>query len=166
MIDRKEFKELNQELRTIGKNLVNTKDRIPSGLNRELIIGANKIRNTVILSMKNTPKTGRYYRRGKSGKYHIASSPGNPPAIDYGELVRSIMFDVQDWEMEVGSFGGAPYAPFLEEGTFGKSVGRSGGQIGNVAPRPFLAPAVEKHRQEIIDAVGNAAFDVIKMGFK
>ena len=46
----------------------------------ELIASGEELRNEMILSMRNTPKTGRVYRRGN--KTHIASSPGNPPAID------------------------------------------------------------------------------------
>ena len=39
--------------------------------------------------MRNTPKTGNTYTK-KDGKKHIASSEGNPPAIDTGRLVGSI----------------------------------------------------------------------------
>ena len=49
---------------------------------------ANHFRNLITLGMRNTPKTGREYKRGK--KTHIASSAGNPPAIDSTRLVSSI----------------------------------------------------------------------------
>ncbi len=154
MIDSEEMNKLNRDLDKIGKKLFESVAEIPDSVTRELAIGANDIRNTIITSMRDTPKTGRTYRRGKSGKVHTASSPGNPPAIDYGELVRSIMFDVRDMEIEVGSMGGAPYAVFLEEGT------------AKMEARPFLDPAVIQHKQAIIDRVGDVAFEVIKGSFK
>ena len=49
---------------------------------------ANYFRNEVMKDMRNTPKTGNTYKRGK--KTHTASSEGNPPAIDTGRLVSSI----------------------------------------------------------------------------
>ncbi len=45
--------------------------------------------NEVKRGMQRTPKTGEKYRKGK--KIHIASSEGNPPAIDTGRLVSSIL---------------------------------------------------------------------------
>jgi len=152
--DSKELGKLNKKLDKIGQNLFKAAKEIPDSVTRELALGANDIRNTVITSMRDTPKTGRHYRRGKGGKVHIASSPGNPPAIDYGELVRSIMFNVGNMEVEVGSIGGAPYSIFLEEGT------------EKMEARPFLGPAVDKHEKEILERVGNTAFEVIKGGFK
>ena len=48
----------------------------------------NNFRRDITMNMRNTPKTGNTYERG--GKTHIASSAGNPPAIDTGRLVSSI----------------------------------------------------------------------------
>ena len=50
---------------------------------------ANYFRNEITKDMRNTPKTGNTYTK-KDGKKHIASSKGNPPAIDTGRLVGSI----------------------------------------------------------------------------
>lgn len=93
-----------------------------------LVEGANAIRNNMILGMQRTPKTGKKYKRGK--RWHIASSPGNRPAIDTGQLLRSIVMDVRIDEVEVGVKSGAPYAKYLEEGT------------KKMKARPFLAPAI------------------------
>ena len=103
-----------------------------------LVQGANKIRNHMIQGMRDTPKSGLKYRRG--GRWHIASSPGNPPAIDSGELIRSLVMDAGDDWVQVGSKSGAPYAVFLEEGT-GVTSSKSGGMSANILPRPFMAPA-------------------------
>ena len=154
MIDSKELTKLNAKLNKIGKELESAGKEFSNPVTRELVIGANEIRNTIILSMRNTPQTGRKYRRGKSGGIHIASSPGNPPAIDSGELLRSIVYDVRDMEVEIGNEAGAPYGRFLEEGT------------KKMEARPWLAPAVEKHKDPIINSVGKIAFEIIGKSFE
>lgn len=61
------------------------------------------------------PKTGRVYLR--SGRNHQASAPREAPASDTGRLVRSANYRVSSWRsMTVGEK--APYAVYLEEGTF------------------------------------------------
>ncbi|OGC76308.1 hypothetical protein A2619_05835 [candidate division WWE3 bacterium RIFOXYD1_FULL_39_9] len=101
-----------------------------------LVWGANRIRNRMINLMRHTPKTGKKYRRGK--KWHIASSPGNAPAVDRGQLIRSIVMDEGIDYVEVGVKSGAPYAAALEEGT--SKAGR--GRKTKILPRPFLKPSV------------------------
>ena len=54
-------------------------------VNRVAVYFQNEIKR----GMQKTPKTGNIYPRGK--KKHIASSEGNPPAIDTGRLVSSIL---------------------------------------------------------------------------
>lgn len=161
--------KLNRDLNKIGEKLFQSVQKMPAGVTKELAIGVNDIRNTIIVSMQNTPQTGRAYRRGK--KIHIASSPGNPPAIDFGELVRSIMYDVRSMEIEVGSEAGAPYAEYLEGGTTRTKITSTSDllystQIGNIEPRPFVKPAVLKHHEEILDNVGKTAFEIIGDAFK
>ena len=61
---------------------------------------------------------------------HRASSPGEPPATDLGDLVGSVkgeMIDDLHGFVEVGM----EYGIYLEYGT------------GSIAPRPFFAPSVE-----------------------
>jgi len=152
MMDTKELDKLNRDLKKIGEKLYKTAVETPDTITRELALGATDIRNTIVMSMRNTPKTGRWYKRGK--KKHRASSPGNPPAIDRGKLVRSIMFNVRDMEVEIGAIGGAPYAESLEFGT------------KKMEPRPFLDPAVKKHAPEIVEIVGQKVFEVIKKPFE
>ncbi len=91
-----------------------------------LVQGANNIRNKMINRMRRTPKTGKRYKRGK--RWHIASSPGNAPAVDTGQLIRSIVMDERIDEIEVGVKSGAPYAIYLED--------------PDVLNRPSLTPAV------------------------
>jgi len=163
MIEDKRLDKLNKKLDKIAGELFKKVDEIPDAITQRLGQGAIDIRNTIIMSMRNTPKTGKHYRRGK--KTHIASSPGNPPAIDSGELVRSIMFDVRKMEIEVGVEGGAPYAEYLEAGTHMFSPEHLL-TSKKMEPRPFLGPAVEKHHKEIIDDIGESVFELIKKPFK
>jgi len=119
-------------------DLLNFNTKELEDIHFRLVQGANKIRSHMIRGMQNTPKSGLKYRRG--GKWHIASSPGNPPAIDSGELIRSLVMDKGLDFVEVGSKSGAPHAVFLEGGT-GITSSRSGGTAANILARPFMAPA-------------------------
>jgi hypothetical protein len=155
MIDSKELAQLNRELSEIGRDLAAAAIDIPNEITRELAIGANDIRNTIIKSMRDTKRAPWSYPRGK-GRTHHPSAPGSPPAIDFGELVRTIMFDVRALEVEIGSYGGAPYADDLEFGNPSR----------HLRPRPFLDPAVKKHREEIVDKVGKGAFEIMSRPFR
>ena len=152
MIDSKSLKELNKKLDKIGKKLVNVVEEVPTAVTQELAIGANDIRNTIINSMMREKKTGLPYRRGKN--IHIASAPGEAPAVDFGELVRSIMFDVREMEVEVGNEAGAPYGVFLEKGT------------EHIEPRPWLEPAVNEHFAGILSRVGKVSFEIMGKPFE
>lgn len=152
MIDSEALKKLNRKLDKIGKKLMGVVKEIPNPITQELAIGASNIRNTIITSMQRDKKTGKKYRRGK--KEHQASAPGEAPAVDYGELLRSIMFDVREMEVEVGNEAGAPYGKFLEEGT------------KHIEPRPWLEPAVSEHFAGILSRVGKVSFEIMGKPFE
>lgn len=71
---------------------------------------------------------GRVYRRG--GKRHVASTPGNFPAVDSGRLAGSIGYDAATRQVRIGA--GVEYAGFVNDGT------------SRMAARPFLEPGVDK----------------------
>lgn len=121
-------------------------------IENEIITGANNIRNRIILSMRNTPRTGRINKRIKKGSrkrdgvriFKSAnvirrSSPGNPPAPDFGDLIGRIIVNkrLSRGEVEVGAGRTSAkgkallYAPHLEKGT------------ENMKARPFLEPAAD-----------------------
>ena len=69
------------------------------------------------------PKSGRAYPRGKDG-VHIASAPGESPAVDSGNLTGSIAVLMESTlEARIGT--PIEYAAYLEEGT------------SRMAPRPL-----------------------------
>jgi len=129
---------VNPEVKQINLRLVKWNDWALNQIHFRLVEGANNIRNKMIHLMQHTPKTGKKYKRGK--KWHIASSPGNAPAVDKGQLIRSIVMEARKDEIEVGVKSGAPYGKWLEQGT------------PKMGARPFLKPAADaeipriKHR--------------------
>ena len=77
-------------------------------------------------------KSGTIYKRG--GISHVASAPGEPPAIDTGQLIGSVRvtrLEAMRWAVGAGD---TEYAAHLEYGT------------RKMAARPFLRPAAERAR--------------------
>lgn len=100
------------------------------------------------LAIERTAKTsmarkgrGRWYRnRGKGLGDHRASAPGDPPATDTGRLRSSITTDLHDLVRLSATVGtDVAYGRYLEFGTV------------NMAARPWLRPAYEKHVPEFIE---------------
>lgn len=150
MIDPQEIERLNRKISLVSENLINNIGKMPDSITKKLAIGANDIRNTIIKSMRNTKKSSKT----SIGTNHFPSLPEHPPAIDTGELLRSIMFDIRKFEIEVGVVAGAPYGKFLEFGT------------KKMKERPFLEPAIEKHKDKIFKSVGDDIFEIIKESFE
>lgn len=66
------------------------------------------------------PKSGRRYRIGRGRRrFHIASAPGEPPAVRTGFLRSNIRSGTRRTTFGVEGLVGSNvvYAPFLEEGT-------------------------------------------------
>lgn len=78
-------------------------------------------------------KSGRIYRS------HQASAPGEAPAIDTAELLRSIKTDVQGASASVGT--NSKYAEYLENGTT------------KMAARPVWVPETEKMQDDFVEGV-------------
>lgn len=88
---------------------------------------------------------GRPYRVSKTGRLHIASAPGEPPAVLYGRLRNSIAHTDPAWdrdtvESETGT--NVRYARRLEHG------GRDRRGV-YIAPRPYFRPAIEQAEPSI-----------------
>jgi hypothetical protein len=151
--------------------VVTLESRLPEirkALRREArrIIGEtlNDIEADIAVAM-GEPKSGQLYRRGE--RWHQASAPGEPPAIDMGALAASIQqSDVKDDADGVSGmvFTNSEIAPYLEYGT-----GRAGaawplpsrpGDVdytlswAGMAPRPYMTPAAERARALFAERFG------------
>lgn len=78
-----------------------------------------------------------------SGKNHVPSLPGEPPNEDTGVL-RTNIETTQPAPLRVEVSSNAPYAVALEVGT------------SKMAARPYMAPATERKRKEVVALVGQA----------
>lgn len=80
-------------------------------------------------------------------KKHHPSIPGEAPAPDTGNLMRSVTHDIEvSGEEAIGHVGSiAKYAPYLEYGT------------SKIKPRPFLSTALTKC-QSFISNLGKEIF--------
>lgn len=86
------------------------------------------------------PKTGRAYRQGRTA-IHIASAPGEAPAVDMGTLTNSINMDMPTLTSARISIN-ADYAAYLEYGT------------RFMQPRPYVTPAIDKVRTQFAGILG------------
>jgi hypothetical protein len=76
------------------------------------------------------PKSGRTYRRGN--RVHIASAPGEAPAVDTGFLSNSIQTEFPDATTGIITVG-AEYGEILE----------------TIRNRPFVRPSIEATIEEL-----------------
>lgn len=84
------------------------------------------------LLMQQSSPAGRTYTRGSV--QHVASAPGQPPAIDTASLINSL-----DWYAEAqGRF-------IIHDGVEHGVIMEVGG--ANVAPRPFVNPVFDNWRR-------------------
>lgn len=82
------------------------------------------------------PKSGKRYRRGRD-RYHTASAPGEPPAVDSGNLTGSIQqIFPSTLEAKIGT--AVEYALYLETGT-----------DRGLSPRPLWAATRDEELQTL-----------------
>lgn len=120
-----------------ANNLPRIRAGITDGLSRVVRKAAQDIVAHAQTEMAK-PKSGRVYRRGR--RVHVASAPGEAPAIDNGALVNS--FRVMQ-EVPTRAIVGvtAEHGVFTEEGT------------SRMQPRPYMRPAAESVWPEFERAV-------------
>jgi len=119
---------------------------IMSRFSRVVRTHAEMIRDHMKANMEK-PKHGRVYIR-PGGRKHIASAPGEAPAIDTGKLHKSVKIKYQQAGLlAVIGTSTTDYAGFLEHGT------------RKIKPRPFGQPAhdayVEKFRYQMVLAASS-----------
>lgn len=91
-------------------------------------------------------RTGRAYKVSKTGKPHIASAPGEAPAVQFGALRASYYNEVSVEALSaLNAYLGSEldYALWLERGT-----SNADGTV-KMAPRPALEPSFLKVADEI-----------------
>jgi hypothetical protein len=155
IIEGKDLPKINKQVREISKSLIEKHKTIPRAIERAMVIEGNNLRNYIITSMRNTNRLLTSVTKGYNKKkkiVHHPSAPGFPPAIDTGELIRSILYDVKELELRVGTFGGAPYGVALEDPKNTRKSGR----------RKWLKPAVDANKDRIIKNIKAA----VKKTFK
>ncbi len=124
------------------------------------------VQNEIKDSMRKA-KHGKTYRKGpikrKRGgkntivgaKFHRASAPGEAPAVDTGRLIGSVNSRQLDggFSTTVGvhDVTNVKYAKALEYGT------------SKIAPRPFLIPALQNKKPEIMERFKQAMDEGIKV---
>jgi len=94
-------------------------------------------------------RSGRAYRVSKRGPLHIASAPGEPPAVLFGNLRNSIGYSPPSWEdwtvtVEVGvGLGQPPKGPAKDpETTYARRLEWGGVDVRGVRilARPYMEP--------------------------
>lgn len=115
----------------MNPNLDHLRAAAKAGADQEAGRVAERLRGLIVVQLS-SPGTGRAYLRGTI--IHIASAPGQSPAVDTSRLRQSIhVTKVADGHYQTGT--NVVYAPGLE-------YGRS-----RVAPRPFMRPALAAARR-------------------
>lgn len=128
-----DFRKADAELAAIIKQVQHWNKVLIEDSEDILIDGVTRIKNDIIKSMQNTKRRHFAYTVKRGGKEHWPSAPNNPPAIDSGDLLKSIQIDVRNMEVEIGSdITKPPYPMYLEFGT------------KRMTKRPWLNPAVDR----------------------
>ena len=116
--------------------------------------GVADVEKEAKLSIQRGGKSGIVYQRYSPKRTHRSSAPGEPPASDTGYLVNNIKR-----KMDMDKLGGevrsrANYSKYLEYGT------------SKMMPRPFMFPALEKHRGKIKTRINRAVAVANRRGSK
>lgn len=137
-----EIKITVQNLAAVEKALLQYGAKAEAEIAKAVAATAITITNDIKKAIQGPPKTGKIYKRGKLGRDHQASAPGEAPATDTGALVSSIAYK-QDTPLQATISSRLKYAPWLEYGT------------RKMKPRPAWQPAVDKNTplfQKLIEA--------------
>lgn len=112
----------------MGAAFAELQNRVDSANRSVVLLAGLTYADLVIRLMRDTSKSGF------PGPVRRRSAPGEPPAVQYGTLIRDIAVNVAKvggtgWVATVGLRGKAPYGIDLEFGS------------GQLAPRPTWRPA-------------------------
>ena len=162
MFKTKNLKKLNIDLRRIGKELLEEgQTGVATRIGQVLLVSANNTRNDILKSIRNTPRLKRKWinwpNEAREKRRHHPSKPGSPPAIDTGNMLKSIVFDAYDYKFIIGSIQTAPpYPEWLEKPP----------PKAKYKARPWLDPAVDKQEPIIVEQLGNIVPDITDKIFR
>lgn len=125
------------------------KKEYPEELDNAIERSVREMQDLLVNDILNQPGTGRLYPSNRGSGRHRASAPGDAPAPDTNTYRNSWKVDKIS-EHVWALFTADDRAQTLELGSV------------NMAPRPHLTPAVQRHRDrhtEIIRDALNRAFD-------
>lgn len=109
-------------------------DKMRKFLNQQGAFLTDEIKKKILLAPS---RTGRRYRRGKTA-IHVASAPGEPPAIDTGNLVNSFQWQIKSTNT-LSLSSSRRYAEYVE---FGKN-------------RPFFVNTIEENLDNLLNELKN-----------
>lgn len=121
---------------------------------------ATLIKRSAQMAMRRSPASGRKYKRGDVK--HTASSAGNAPRIDVGDLrkaveVRQSKLNAKQVTVGVHSDAEDSNKKSLGERAYFLEVGTS-----KMEPRPFLVPALKRRAKDIKRVMNNKVKLIVK----
>lgn len=178
-------KETNEKVKL---NIKNIADATAKGIRAAMFEIGNDLRTTAKKSILKKPKHGRTYliERNRTLVRHKASKPGEPPANFTGSLQKAIDFDVVGTDrIEFGvkrtlsnssrtprgvdygkdlEFGTTKFLPGVTEILAGGVTRPIAAGEKDIAPRPFLLPAIKKNYRNMETRLNNQIEAHIKKG--
>lgn len=121
-------------VRLMTNRLGEMAQRIPQAVGRVVRATAYAIQADVIAGMTG-PHAGEVYGR------HVASAPGEMPAVDTSALLGSLAVEADPDKTQATVYVTQEYAGYLEYGA----------PLAHIEPRPFFSPAAERARQGFLD---------------
>ena len=112
--------------------------KIADHAEERMLEAVDEVRNATLETLSGS-RSGRIYKVPGTGVEYTASAPGEPPAVQLGDLRKSVKGGVEKEGKTVIGFVGSelPKASMLEMGT------------SKMLPRPWLRPSFEKSSDKI-----------------
>ena len=130
-------------------------------IQNQLFIEGIELRQDMITSMRETPRSTKSYTYGRS-KPHFSSKPGSPPAIDFGNLIRSFVVDETIDGVEVGVGLNISLTKGIKKGSLASYAENLEFGTSKMAARPFMQPATERQTAGLEDRLKKAILKDIK----
>ncbi len=132
---------------TMTENLGDASRMLSETMRERMLEAAILVRNNTVEALSGS-RSGRVYRVPGTSVTYVASAPGEPPAVQLGDLRKSVKFGVEVEDGSVVGFVGSELdkAPMLEYGT------------RNMAARPWLRPSFEGSLDAVRDIFGRRWF--------